>query len=55
MTGHDVFNVPVRPAVQVVPPATATAPGTEQPMGPLKVAGIVLLALVLLIVVLQLL
>lgn len=55
VTGHDVFNVPVRPAVQVVPPATATAPGTEQRMGPLKVAGIVLLALVLLIVVLQLL
>ncbi|MGQ4433463.1 MULTISPECIES: hypothetical protein [unclassified Streptomyces] len=53
VTGHDVFNVPVRPAVQVVPPATAPEP--EQRMGPLKVAGIVLLALVLLIVVLQLL
>ncbi|MER6204183.1 hypothetical protein ACWDG9_03430 [Streptomyces sp. NPDC001073] len=53
VTGHDVFNVPVRPAVQVVPPATA--PDPEQRMGPLKVAGIVLLALVLLIVVLQLL
>ncbi|UXX95190.1 hypothetical protein N7U49_30560 [Streptomyces sp. AD2-2] len=52
VTGHDVFNVPVRPAVQVVPPA---APETEQRTGPLKVAGIVLLALVLLIIVLQLL
>ncbi|MFE2882500.1 hypothetical protein ACUXZZ_16155 [Streptomyces graminifolii] len=53
VTGHDVFNVPVRPAVQVVPPPTP--PDPEQRMGPLKVAGIVLLALVLLIVVLQLL
>lgn len=53
VTGHDVFNVPIRPAVQVVPPATAPEP--EQRMGPLKVAGIVLLALFLLIVVLQLL
>ncbi|MFF6984767.1 hypothetical protein [Streptomyces sp. NPDC010273] len=53
VTGHDVFNVPVRPAAQVVPPATA--PDLEQRMGPFKVAGIVLLALVLLIVVLQLL
>ncbi|MFJ2888173.1 hypothetical protein ACIO53_19220 [Streptomyces sp. NPDC087305] len=53
VTGHDVFNVPVRPAVAVVPPATAPEP--EQRMGPLKVAAIVLLALVLLIVVLQLL
>ncbi|WOX12195.1 hypothetical protein [Streptomyces sp. N50] len=53
VTGHDVFNVPVRPAVPVVPPATAPEP--EHGMGPLKVAGIVLLALVLLIVVLQLL
>ncbi|MFJ8140119.1 hypothetical protein [Streptomyces sp. NPDC096013] len=53
VTGHDVFNVPVRPPVPVVPPAAAPEP--EQRMGPLKVAGVVLLALLLLIVVLHLL
>ncbi|MER7925211.1 hypothetical protein ABTY96_19090 [Streptomyces sp. NPDC096057] len=53
VTGHDVFNMPVRPPVPVVPPPAAPEP--EQRMGPLKVAGVVLLALLLLIVVLQLL
>ncbi|MBK6015264.1 hypothetical protein JHN45_29575, partial [Streptomyces sp. MBT53] len=50
VTGHDVFNPPVRQPVPVPPPAEPAVG-----LGPLKVVGAVLLALVLLIVVTQLL
>ncbi|MGX9883793.1 hypothetical protein [Streptomyces sp. NPDC002276] len=50
VTGHDVFNPPVRQPVPVPPPVQPAAG-----LGPLKVVGAVLLALVLLIVVIQLL
>ncbi|MEV0737540.1 hypothetical protein AB0I51_16500 [Streptomyces sp. NPDC050549] len=50
VTGHDVFNPPVRQPVTVPPPAAPTSGS-----GPLKVVGGVLLVLVLLVVILQLL
>lgn len=48
VTGHDVFNVPVRPPVPVPPPPGDTQDGNR--FGPLKVMGVLLLFVLVLIV-----